>query len=156
MYLWAFMSHSAKLFNLPVLPVLQSQIGSQGDPRKSLLSVNNDVLEWGHHRSGKWKVCLFPTPHSMTSGWQTEIRHDGVLYVHAKLLQQCPTLCDPMDCSPPGSSVHGFSRQEYWSGFPSPGDLPNPGLRPMSLTSPALSGRFFTTGKPGVIYHHMN
>ena len=33
------------------------------------------------------------------------------------------SICDPMDCSPPGSSVHGFSRQEYWSGlpFPSPG-----------------------------------
>ena len=29
----------------------------------------------------------------------------------------CPTLCDPMDCSPPGSSVSGFSRQEYWSGL---------------------------------------
>ena len=41
-----------------------------------------------------------------------------------------------MDCSPPGSSVHGISRQEYWSGlpFPSPGDLPNPGIKP---TSPA-------------------
>ena len=44
--------------------------------------------------------------------------------------------CDSMDCSPPGSSVHGISRQEYWSGlpFPSPGDLPNPGIKP---TSPA-------------------
>ena len=41
----------------------------------------------------------------------------------------------------------GFSRQEYWSGlqFPSPGDLPNPGIEPQSLTSPALAGRFFTT-----------
>ena len=37
-----------------------------------------------------------------------------------------------MDCSPPGSSVHGISQQEYWSGssFPSPGDLPNPGIKP--------------------------
>ena len=41
----------------------------------------------------------------------------------------------------------GFPRQEYWSGlsFPSPGDLLNPGIKPMSLTSPALVGRFFTT-----------
>ena len=38
----------------------------------------------------------------------------------AKLLQSCPTLCDPMDCSLPGSSVHGFSRQAYWSGVPLP------------------------------------
>ena len=32
--------------------------------------------------------------------------------------QSCLTLCDPLHCSPPGSSVHGFSRQEYWSGVP--------------------------------------
>ena len=38
----------------------------------------------------------------------------------SKVAQLCPTLCDPMDCSLPGSSVHGFSRQEYWSGFPFP------------------------------------
>ena len=48
-----------------------------------------------------------------------------------------------------------FSRQEYWSGLPfSPsGDLPNPGIKPTSLVSPALAGRFFTTvpsGKPGL------
>ena len=38
----------------------------------------------------------------------------------AKLLQSCPTLCDPIDGSPPGSSVPGFSRQLYWSGLPFP------------------------------------
>ena len=49
-----------------------------------------------------------------------------------------------------------FYRQEYWSGlpFPSPGDLPDPGIEPASLVSPALAGGFFTTeppGKPGQI-----
>ena len=41
----------------------------------------------------------------------------------------------------------GFSRQEYWSGLPCPppGDLPNPGIEPISLMSPAMAGRFFTT-----------
>ena len=41
----------------------------------------------------------------------------------------------------------GFSRQEYWGGlpFPSPGDLPNPGIEPASLKFPALAGGFFTT-----------
>ena len=41
----------------------------------------------------------------------------------------------------------GFSRQEYWSGLPCPppGDLPNPGMEPVSLLSDALAGRFFTT-----------
>ena len=52
--------------------------------------------------------------------------------VFAKSLQSCPTPCDRMDCSPPASSVHGFSRQEYWSGlpFPSLGDLPDQGSNP--------------------------
>ena len=36
----------------------------------------------------------------------------------AKSLQSCPTLCDPIDGSPPGSPSLGFSRQEYWSGLP--------------------------------------
>ena len=58
----------------------------------------------------------------------------------AQLLQSYPVLCDPMDCSPPGSSVHGILRQEYWSRlpFPFPGDLPNPGIEPMSTAAPAL------------------
>ena len=40
----------------------------------------------------------------------------------------------------------GFSRLEYWSGLPCPppGDLPDPGIKPVSLPSPALAGRFFT------------
>ena len=37
-----------------------------------------------------------------------------------EVAQSCLTLSDPMDCSPPGSSIHGFSRQEYWSGVPLP------------------------------------
>ena len=45
----------------------------------------------------------------------------------------------------------GFVRQKYWSGlpFPSPGDLPDPGIKPKSLVSPALVGRFFTSELPG-------
>ena len=50
----------------------------------------------------------------------------------SEVAQSCPTLCDPVDCSLPASLSMGFSRQEYWSGlpFPSPGDLPNPGIKP--------------------------
>ena len=49
-----------------------------------------------------------------------------------------------MNCRPPGSSAMGFSRQEYWSGlpFPSPGDLPDPGIEP---GSPALQADSFPT-----------
>ena len=48
----------------------------------------------------------------------------------------------------------GFSRQEYWSRspFPSPGGLPDPGIKPVSLGSPALAGRFFTTVPPDIPY----
>ena len=64
-----------------------------------------------------------------------------VLVLHSRL-----TLCNPLDCSPPGSSVHGFPRQKYWRGlpFPTSGDLCNPGIKPMSLVSPALAGKFFS------------
>ena len=56
-------------------------------------------------------------------------------------------LCDPVDCSPPGSSVHGIFQEEYWSGLPwaPPEDLPNPGIEPKSLTVPVSAGWFFTT-----------
>ena len=66
----------------------------------------------------------------------------------AKSLQSCLTLCDPMDCSPPGFSVHADSLDEYWSGlpFPIPWDLPDTGVNPTTLTSPALADRFCTTG----------
>ena len=53
-------------------------------------------------------------------------------------VQSCLTLCNPIDCSPPGSSLHGIFQQEYWSGLPCipPGYLPDPGTEP---TSPAPS-----------------
>ena len=56
--------------------------------------------------------------------------------------QLCPALCDPMNCTLPGSSVCSVSRQECCHGlpFPSPGDLPNPGFEPESH----IAGRFFT------------
>ena len=64
----------------------------------------------------------------------------------------CPTLF-----ATPWTAAHqvplsmGFSRQEYWSGLPSPsaGDLPHPGINPKSLVSPALAGGFLTTDLSG-------
>ena len=66
----------------------------------------------------------------------------------SEVAQSCPTLSDPMDCSLPGSSVPGFSRQEYWSGvpLPSPGDFPNPGIEP---GSPALQVDSLPSEPPG-------
>ena len=58
--------------------------------------------------------------------------------------QSCLSLCNSMDCSPPGSSVHGIvqTRILEWVAMPPPGDLPNPGIEPESLMSPALAGKF--------------
>ena len=61
--------------------------------------------------------------------------------------QSCPALCVFMDCSLPGSSVHGIPKQEYWRGLPlpTPQDLPLSEIEPLSLLSPELAGGFFTT-----------
>ena len=61
--------------------------------------------------------------------------------------QACLTLCDPMDCSLPGSSVHGILQARILErvAFPPPGDLPDTGIKPMSLVSLTLAGGFFTT-----------
>ena len=67
--------------------------------------------------------------------------------VHAKSLHLCLTLVIlwTVACQAPLSI--GFFRQEYWNGLPCPpsGDVPDPGIEPASLLSPALAGRFFTT-----------
>ena len=67
--------------------------------------------------------------------------------MHAKSLQSCLTLCDPMDCSPLSSSVHSIlqARILQWVAISSSkGIFPTPGLNPSISASPALSGRFPT------------
>ena len=72
----------------------------------------------------------------------------------------CPTLgIDPIDCSPPGSSVRGIlqARILEWVAMPSPEDLPDPGIETAFLTSPALAGGFFTTSttwEPSLLLSH--
>ena len=84
--------------------------------------------------------------------------------VCAKSLLLCLTLCDPMDYSPPGSSVHEIlqTRILEWTAKTSSGDLPKPGMEARSLMSPALAGGFFTTSitweacyKGYLFYHYM-
>ena len=63
----------------------------------------------------------------------------------------CIQLCETLwTVAPQAPLSMGFSRQEYWSGLPCPppGDLPDPGIKPTSVPSPALAGGFFTTSKP--------
>ena len=69
-----------------------------------------------------------------------------IMVVCVLVTQSCLTLCDSMDCSLPGSSIHEIlqARILEWLPFPPPGDLPNPRTEPASLTSPALAGGFST------------
>ena len=83
-------------------------------------------IEPGPPTLGAQKLTLWTTREDPT---QLSVQFSSVT-------QLCPTLCDPMDCSLPGIPSMGFSRQEYWNGlpFPSPGGLPDPGIKPGSPT----------------------
>ena len=74
------------------------------------------------------------------------------ILLHAcSVTKSCLTLCNPMDCSPSGSSVHGISQERMLSGmpFPSSGDLTDLGIKP---AFPALASEFFTTKPPGKLH----
>ena len=78
--------------------------------------------------------------------------------VRVRSVASLVSLCDPGDCSPPDSSVHGTFQTRILEGvaiFPSPRDLPDPGIKPVSPAAPALQA-FFTTeprGKPHDCLH---
>ena len=69
-----------------------------------------------------------------------QFSYPSEVQVRVLVAQTCLILCGPVDCSPPGSSVCGFSRQGYRSGlpFPSPDNLPHPRMEPGSLEFHAL------------------
>ena len=112
--------------------------------------------------SSTWHLCmgtwwLWTAFHSLDQsnktdqyGWSecVSVCACARVHMHAEL---CPILCDPytVACQTPLSM--GFSRQEYWSGlpFPTPGDLPDPGIESLSLVHPAFEGRLFTIVPPG-------
>ena len=77
----------------------------------------------------------------------TDLCFRNMSSMQAKLLQSCLTLCHPMDCSPPGSSVHRVFQEKYWSGLP----CPPPGDQNHVSCISCTAGRFFTPepqGKP--------
>ena len=76
------------------------------------------------------------------------------VWVSAKLPQSCPTLWDPMDCSRPGSSVHGIfqARILEWVALA----FPKPRIKPASLVSSALTGGFITTSTTWQILYHLS
>ena len=113
--------------------------------RVAELEVHHKILEIADGEAGHIQRSAMDTENTDGSTSEPQIKTRGqrlqnaghhflssycsfcVLVLHSRL-----TLCNPLHCSPPGSSVHGSPRQKYWSGypFPSPGYLPNPGIKP--------------------------
>ena len=93
-------------------------------------------LVWKHRAQLEVCWCTCPLREGFWSPGRT------VVFCCHLGTQSCPTLCDPMAVAYQASLSMGFPRQEFWSGLPlpSPGDLPEPGIKPVS---PALTGRFF-------------
>ena len=114
--------------NLPAMH--ETQVWSLGreDPLEEGMATHSSILAW-----------RIP--------WTEEPGKLVCACMHAKLLQSCLTLCDPMDRSLPGSSVQGILQAwilECSRGL-SLGDSLNPGIKLASLLSSALASRFFTT-----------
>ena len=90
----------------------------------SMNNHNNLKLGWLRSQKGKLSIREMHLPVQVQSSFSI-FKFRVCAYSVSK---SCLTLWDPMDCSPPDSSVHGILQQEYWTGLPfsSPGDLPRP------------------------------
>ena len=134
--------------------------GEDAEKKEHFCTVNENVNWYSHYgkQYGRWskiwkcKYHMIQNSHSGILRLSEENRNtNSKRYIHilfiatlsttAKICvvwclvtQSCPTLCNPKGCSLPVSSVHGFSRQEYWSGLlcPPTGDPLNPGIEPRS------------------------
>ena len=89
----------------------------------------------------------------MELGWKcqlAQVLRKTVWHYLRVCAQLCPTPYDPMVAHQPPLFI-GFFRQEYWSKlpFPTPGNLPNPGMEAVSIVSLALAGKFFIAAPPG-------
>ena len=121
------------------------------------LSIGLSKNSVSNNHQGQSPVTSKPLEDTVPALWvhRASVGHGtcGVVCVcvRAELLQPCPHVCNPMECSPPCFSALGFSRREYWSELPCspPVDVPKPVIKPTSLMSPTLTGRFLTTKSPG-------
>ena len=134
--------------------------------KSSQMGIENVILGMPHRWALPASACASPqwperTPLTFRGSIFHPLKHDfspcpglmdlcfypyPCLQVKVLITQSSPAL--PTDCSPPGSSLHGIlSRQEYWSGwpFPSPWNLPSPGIEP---GSPALAAASLPSEPP--------
>ena len=110
----------------------------------SLLLV---ILTQSHTNWRKISHLLLPPSHtSFYTKCLLRLCSDGCVCVCAQSVSHVQLFSTPWTVSHEAPLSMEFSRQEYWSRlpFPTPGDLPDLGIKPMSLAFPALAGRFFT------------
>ena len=123
------------------------------DSRDMSLSKLQEIME----DRGTWHAAAHGVAKSWPrlSHWATAKRLEYVCVCAQSLSCVWVTLWPVAQQVPPSLE---FPRQKYWSGLPFtlPGDIPNPGTEPVSLASPALAGRFFTTAPSGKYLKKLN
>ena len=136
------------MFN-PSWHVLLSQQGRAGSGEHKCASLADKHLSWCGPGSGAIfccsKLCLWgKRKYSLVQ----ILMHFPSICCCCLVAKSCPTFTTPWTVAHQVPLSMGFLRQDYWSGlpFPSPEDLPNVGIEPMS---PALAGIFFTPESPG-------
>ena len=104
-------------------------------------------LSLGFSRQGHWSGLPFPSPMHESEKWKWSCS----FVPDSKSLQLCLMLCDLMDCSLHGSSVHGIlqARMLEWIQCPPLGHLSNSGIEPTSLMSPAWQAGSLPLAQPG-------
>ena len=137
--------------------------GEDNRKRPSCSIVGDRLREFSHHPfSGStawlWMRCSSRVWNNVGKCLHMKKATEHDWHIHCAVLSRfsCVGLFVTLwtvACQAPPST--GFSRQEYWSGLPCPppGDLPDPGIKPMSLTSPALADGFCTTRATWTAWH---
>ena len=103
-----------------------------------------------HSSTLAWRIPWTRQTQTIQESDMTERLHFTSLHFSSSSVQLCLTLCDPTDCSPPGSYAHEFSRQEHWHGvpFPTPGIFLTQGSNSSLLQWQADSFPLEPPGKP--------
>ena len=128
------MSSEARVLRPPTLGALGDGLGAAAATGASLQVWPSGLSSFGGRVLAGFFLRGFPSDPSMPACMLSRFSHVQLFVTPGSVALQ-PTLS------------MGFSWQDYWSGLPCPPpeDLPNPGIKPTSLVSPALAGSFFTT-----------
>ena len=118
---------------------------AQSGQTRSKCTARLSSFNWSLSLPCFWKTIVWDEALVSSLFTQTQVNYSQKGYMPASLVAKLrPTLQDPMDCSPPGSSIR-FSRQQYWGGFPfrPPGDIPNLGTEPSWTHISCLGSQVF-------------